>query len=225
MQYFACISRVYRFIQFLEIAFSRTKENQSFPFTFPLSRQIFHHFEELSLSLSLQVEFIPWDIINVLSLGRASMKKGKKVAFIIRHISTLSSRMFLSGMEQRLDPRIHYYIIIHYFSSFPSNRDPFPYFLESFSTNGDPWSLANSRALNTKVWKGFAGDPFSKVFLIDTGNVERGWNRASVRREYLTNLLSPGNDDRVLYSYHICDVIYNWWTTDETRHDMFVIFR
>lgn len=120
-----CISRVYRFIQFLEIAFSRiprTKENQSFPFTFPLSRQIFHHFEELSLSLSLQVEFIPWDIINVLSLGRASMKKGKKVAFIIRHISTLSSRMFLSGMEQRLDPRIH----VSLFFFFPFESRPIP---------------------------------------------------------------------------------------------------
>lgn len=140
-------------------------------FSTTLKNSLFLFLSKSSSSLGISLTFSP--------SGARPWKRGRRLRLLFVTFQLFHRGCFFQAWNR--DSILEY--TFHYFSSFPSNRDPFPYFLESFSTNGDPWSLANSRALNTKVWKGFAADPFSKVFLIDTGNVERGWNRARVSNE------------------------------------------
>lgn len=205
--YFPCL------YNFWKSYFQKKETNPSFL----LSRRIFQHFEELSLSLFLSkstsslgisLTFPPW--------GVRPWRRGRRLRLLFVTFHSLSSRFF-----QRLE------YTFDYFSSFPSNlnRDPF------LSNRFQRWSLANSRALKLHKYGDKGLERFWSIFEngFDRHRKCRTWMKPrQLFDESISNeAIKPRKWwSRVIFAYRMHDMIwYNWWTTDETRHDMFVIFQ
>lgn len=195
--------------------FSRSSNKKKFfPFTFLLFQGKFSTTlkNSLSLSLSKSTSSLGISLTFPPSGARPWRRGGRRlrllfVTFQLFHRVSFRTEWNRDPLEYTFD----------YFSSFEFESRSTPRVLLSFSTNDDPWSLANS--LERALKRDKCGDKDLESWSTFESAFDRrrkcgtAWMKPRSTRVSNESIKPRKWWSRVIFACHICDMMYNWWTT------------